>query len=96
MLKFISRFNRRRRPSILNSLLFAPPPPYNPLPMKLHEVRTLFSGNHCASKMAENYAKASAISSEKVLFRVQVMKRKREKLKNLKEVSLYLFINADM
>ena len=33
------------------------------------------------------------ISSQKVLFRVQVMKRKRKKLTNLKKVSQYLFIS---
>ena len=38
----------------------------------------------------------SSISSEKVLFRVQVMKKKREKLTILKEVSLYLFVNRDV
>ena len=36
----------------------------------------------------------SSIFSEKVLFRVQVMKRKREKLTILKKVPLYLFVNC--
>ena len=48
-------------------------------------------------KIAENKAislRRSSISSAKVLFRVQVMKRKREKFTILKEVSLYLFVNT--
>ena len=56
--------------------------------------------------MAENWAstrvggdnlyRSSSISSEKVLFLVQVMKRKGEKLTIVKNVSLYFFVNADV
>ena len=56
--------------------------------------------HHQPSKMAEKwkawrpvsgiFLRRSSISSEKVWFQVQVMKRKREKLTILKEVSLYL------